>query len=134
MGQLLLNILKSRTVWANVISGALTLIGTLSGQLPPAWAPYIVIAVNVMNLVLRFLTTKPITDPAPDTPTPAPEPPAPQWVLWIRDILDAISRKEIPPPEGEALATKVLARELDGAKAEAVGGNQVQLRREPLAT
>lgn len=48
------NILQSRTFWFNVATAAIT----YAGYLPPQYATYIV---AVGNIILRFLTTQPVT-------------------------------------------------------------------------
>lgn len=53
----------SKTMWVNAIMAALLLVNqaTDAGVIPEDAMPYVVIGVNVANMVLRLLTSKPIT-------------------------------------------------------------------------
>jgi hypothetical protein len=52
------NILYSRIFWANVLTAAVELSGALTGILPPGTLQ---ILTNVLNIVLRLVTTQPVT-------------------------------------------------------------------------
>jgi len=48
---------ESKTMWVNVISLAIVAIGTIAGwQAMRDYAPELLAAVNVLNLVLRLMT------------------------------------------------------------------------------
>lgn len=48
---------ESKTMWVNVISLAIVMIGTMAGwQEMHDYAPELLAAVNVLNLVLRLMT------------------------------------------------------------------------------
>lgn len=51
---------ESKTIIVNVLTGILLLINQFSGIVPPEYSNYVAIAVTVINVVLRFLTTSPI--------------------------------------------------------------------------
>lgn len=55
--------LGSKTIWANIIVIVLGILAMpeVSGILPPESTPYVVIAVGVLNLLLRVVTGTPIT-------------------------------------------------------------------------
>ena len=112
MGQILANILKSKTLWFNLLSFAVTVAGTLSGTLPPQFAPYVAAFIAIGNVVLRFLTTTPIL-PGP-TPDPAPSPsPATPLLDWLRDLIDSLIKKEVPVAESKSLALKLVEEYVD---------------------
>lgn len=49
---------ESRTVWVNVISLLIAIVGQLSGWADlQSFAPYLLVISNLLNLALRFLTT-----------------------------------------------------------------------------
>ena len=54
----------SKTIWANVISAAVAVLGALAGHewiaTHPEWVAGLVLASSVLNVVLRFLTTEPV--------------------------------------------------------------------------
>jgi hypothetical protein len=50
--------LKSKTVWFNVVTGTLEIVNVLNGSVIPSAVAGTVITVG--NIVLRFLTTKPL--------------------------------------------------------------------------
>lgn len=52
---------QSRTFWVNALTLAATVLGTLTGILPAEVAPYVAGALSVVNVVLRFLTDRPVT-------------------------------------------------------------------------
>jgi hypothetical protein len=54
--------LASKTLWINGLTLAVSVLTAVAAPdvLPPSVAPYLVAALAVANLVLRFLTTKPI--------------------------------------------------------------------------
>ena len=64
------SIWASRTLWFNILSLLLLVLNTVSGwsEVPPEYLPYILAAVNIVNLILRFLTTSAVRvfKPAPD--------------------------------------------------------------------
>jgi hypothetical protein len=51
--------IKSRTLWFNVITGALAIVNELQGKVIPTDVSLIVITLG--NLILRVLTTKPLS-------------------------------------------------------------------------
>lgn len=54
---------QSKTLWVNVATLAVAVLTALSGQadvIPPEAMPYIVGALSVANLVLRYLTKQPL--------------------------------------------------------------------------
>lgn len=55
------SIFTSKTFWANVLGVAADAILHYSGVLPPEWQPYIVMAGGIINVVLRAITTQPVT-------------------------------------------------------------------------
>ena len=57
------SILLSRTFWLNALTGIAALLAALSGSdvIPPAFAPYLVTALAVVNIALRVVTTQPVT-------------------------------------------------------------------------
>lgn len=55
------SIFLSRTFWVNTLTLAATVLGSLTGLLPPEAAPWITGTLSVVNVVLRFLTDKPVT-------------------------------------------------------------------------
>ena len=52
----------SKTVWANIITGVLTLLASpdVLNVLPAHLLVYVPLAVNLMNIGLRFITSEPI--------------------------------------------------------------------------
>ncbi len=54
------NPLTSRTLWFNLITGAVTLLTWAQGICPPEWLPWIVFGISAGNFALRFVTTEPI--------------------------------------------------------------------------
>lgn len=57
------SVATSKTLWFNVLSLLVVMLTTISGQegIPAEYIPYFVMAVNIINVVLRFLTDKPVT-------------------------------------------------------------------------
>lgn len=53
----------SKTFWVNLITTVIALLTILPEQpvIPPEWQPYILLAVGILNVVLRFLTNQPIS-------------------------------------------------------------------------
>ena len=51
---------QSKTVIVNLLTALATLGADLGGVLPPEWTPKIMIAVAVINVLLRFTTSLPI--------------------------------------------------------------------------
>lgn len=116
---LLANILKSKTLWINGLGVLVQLLTYATGITPPSWQPWLVVALAIINIMLRFVTDSPIV-PGP-TPTPdVPAPKLPDALLWLLDILKAIANKQGPPAELKALAVKIVEGELATAEAEAV--------------
>lgn len=117
-------VLSSATFWVNLLTIGATLITYISGILPPEYLPWATLAAGVVNAILVVLKKMqppaPVVDP--NVPTPAPEPALPQWILWLRDIMDALATKGIvAPAELKALAKTTLDTALDEAEAQ---GNQ----------
>ena len=68
--------LQSKMIWWNVLALVVTVAGTTAFQatLPPSWLVYDVAVAAVGNIVLRFITTQPITVSLPsgaNAPDPA---------------------------------------------------------------
>lgn len=55
------SIFKSKTFWFNALTATGTILGTYGGLLGPAALPYVVGATGIINVVLRFMTTQPVT-------------------------------------------------------------------------
>ena len=53
-------LLKTRTVWVNILGGALQLVNLGTGQVIPA--EYAVIIQGVLNIAIRAITTKPVSE------------------------------------------------------------------------
>lgn len=51
----------SKTVFVNALTAIATVMAQMADVLPPEWAPKIVTALAVVNLILRVVTTQPIT-------------------------------------------------------------------------
>lgn len=51
----------SKVLWVNALTMLLTLVGTLQDVLPKDWLPYIPAVLAGVNMVLRFLTTQPVS-------------------------------------------------------------------------
>ena len=58
------NPLASKTLWFNIIMGALMVIEAqlhvITPLLPGGWAPWVIIGVPIANVILRALTTEPL--------------------------------------------------------------------------
>lgn len=52
---------QSKTFWVNSLTLAVTVLTYLSGVLPADAAPWIAGGLSIANVVLRFLTEKPVT-------------------------------------------------------------------------
>ena len=52
---------QSKTFWVNALTLVATVLGSITGILPPEAAPYIVGVQSVVNVILRFLTERPVT-------------------------------------------------------------------------
>lgn len=52
------NLLRSKIFWANVLTAAVELSGALTGIVPPGTLQLVT---NVLNIVLRLITTQPVT-------------------------------------------------------------------------
>lgn len=58
MNTKVLGLLKSKTFWFNVVSGGLSLVNNLQGEVIPNETAATIIGVG--NILLRMLTTKPL--------------------------------------------------------------------------
>jgi hypothetical protein len=54
----IIGLLKTKTVWVNVLGGALQIVNIMNGQIIPA--EYAVVIQGVLNIVIRAITTKPV--------------------------------------------------------------------------
>jgi len=62
----------SKTVWINGLTSVAAIVGLVvqqNGLLPTAWIGYAVLALAIVNLILRFVTGEPIGLPTPPTAT-----------------------------------------------------------------
>lgn len=52
----------SRTIWANVITALVAILGAIGGQSfitnHPEWASGLLLATSILNVILRFVTTE----------------------------------------------------------------------------
>lgn len=58
-GVRMIKILKSKTIWWNLLTGVLTVVDALNGEVIPTEVAAAIIAIG--NILLRFKTTKPIS-------------------------------------------------------------------------
>lgn len=56
----IIGMLKSRSNWVNIIGGALQIVNLAQGQVIPA--EYAVLIQMGLNIVLRFITKKPVSE------------------------------------------------------------------------
>lgn len=113
-------VLTSATFWVNLLTIGGTILSYVSGILPPEYLPWATAIGGILNAVLVVLKKlqPPAPTPDPNVP-PAPVPNEPPLLAWLRDILDALARKEITAPaELKALAKTTLATALDEAEAQ----------------
>lgn len=55
------SIFASKTVWFNVLSSTLTILGLATNQVPATWMPWILLIQGFINVILRvFFTSQPI--------------------------------------------------------------------------
>jgi hypothetical protein len=54
------SIFASKTFWVNALTLAATILGSLSGVLPPEAAPYVAGVLSVVNIMLRVVTDSPV--------------------------------------------------------------------------
>ena len=56
--------LASKTLWFNILSAVLLMleaqVGVLTPLLPPAAAPWLLIGLPIVNIILRVITTQPL--------------------------------------------------------------------------
>lgn len=56
--------LASKTLWFNILMGALMVVeaqmGVITPMLPSGWAPWAILGVPIVNVILRALTTEPL--------------------------------------------------------------------------
>lgn len=52
---------QSKTMWINGLTAAATMGGEVSGLLPPSVNIYLIPALAVLNILLRAVTTQPVT-------------------------------------------------------------------------
>ena len=52
--------LLSKTLWVNVLTGAVALLTWASGTVPPQYQVWITVGLAAANFLLRFITTQPI--------------------------------------------------------------------------
>jgi len=52
---------QSKTILVNTLTAVATLMAQTADVLPPQWSAKIVTALAVVNLVLRVITTQPVT-------------------------------------------------------------------------
>lgn len=56
---------KSKTVWANVLSTTVAVLSLLGAHpLLAEYSEHVLLAVGVLNVLLRFVTDQPVTTPA----------------------------------------------------------------------
>lgn len=57
----------SKTVWVNILTVLVGIVGVVqvsAGTLPPAALPYLTMAGGILNVILRFVTSQPVTQRA----------------------------------------------------------------------
>lgn len=57
------SILTSKTFWFNVLGGAAQVIGFAGQYIPPQYAPIAVGVTALINIILRTVTTQPVSVP-----------------------------------------------------------------------
>lgn len=55
------SVVKSKTVWINVLGGIAAVAGTVGGVIPANKAPYVMAAGAIANVILRLLTSQPVS-------------------------------------------------------------------------
>ena len=55
------SIFESRTIWLNAIVAVLAIYDQVAPFIPPAWVPKIAAIVGVLNIILRLVTTQPVS-------------------------------------------------------------------------
>lgn len=64
MNPALVGALKSKTVWVSTLTAAVGIIQTVSPIVPPQYTPIALAASGVLGVVLRALTTQPLSEKA----------------------------------------------------------------------
>lgn len=62
MNPAILGALKSKTVWLNTITTLVEVANYVSPFIPPQYHPAVVAGVGVANVILRTITTQPLSE------------------------------------------------------------------------
>ena len=55
------SLFQSRTFWVNLLGGIGSVTGMVSGFIPPSVAPYVMGAGAIANILLRLVTSQPVS-------------------------------------------------------------------------
>lgn len=57
------SIFHSKTFWVNLLGGIASVAGTASGVIPPHYVPVVMAAGGIANILLRLVTSQPVSMP-----------------------------------------------------------------------
>ena len=55
------SLFASKTFWVNLLGGVASVAGTYGGYIPPKYAPAVMAAGGIANILLRTVTSQPVT-------------------------------------------------------------------------